>query len=53
MKIRYGVVDEWTKCGIDRGEMDGTKNKREKMACSTVPGLSLVDRADIFIFPPC
>jgi len=30
--------------------MDGTTNKREKMERSTVPGHSLVNRADTCIF---
>jgi len=35
------------------GEMDGTKNKRENIAHSTVPVRSLVNRADTFIFSQC
>ena len=36
--------------GWTGGEMDGTTNKREKMERSTVPGHSLVNRADTCIF---
>jgi len=33
---------------MDSGEMDDTKNKREKMARSTVPGHTLVKRVTLY-----